>query len=384
MFVRCVALCACVLLTHLAAGEDWLWEQVHPKATEGPGGSYGQSVPASDEALGDEKAVIAGLTANGAYRSNLCFTNLGADPVTLQVVLWETTGVRRGATSLELPPHGWLQSGTMVRELAGGPVDGAWVEVRSLTPEGCSQAFGSLVDNATDDPSTVLPRVASPDPWLVAAVASGQGLAGAFWRSDLEVVNPCSEPASYHLELVVGERLTSSTFPLGPHTARRHRDTVATDFGRSGVGALRVVPESGRVAVSSRTATAWQGGSVGQLVPAVREASARWRGQALALPGLAQSADLTRGRRSTIGLVNLSSTDVPLLVELHRGDGLLLASLPATVPASSQRQLVGVLAPFAPVDNAYAVIRSPGPDPDVPLIAYASVIDNSSGDPVYI
>jgi hypothetical protein len=43
-----------------------------------------------------------------------------------------------------------------------------------------------------------------------------------------------------------------------------------------------------------------------------------------------------------------------------------------------------VLAPFAPVDNAYAVIRSPDPDPDVPLLAYASVVDNFSGDALTI
>ena len=100
----------------------------------------------------------------------------------------------------------------------------------------------------------------------------------------------------------------------------------------------------------------------------------------MVLAGLAESAAF----RSNLGLVNLGDDPITVTAELHRGDGVLAGTLTRTVPA---RSLVITSRAFAVVGasevaSGYAVVL-----PDTTgarLLAWASVVDNGSGDPVLV
>ncbi len=342
-------------------------------------GSWGQEVPAvpgADLAAGATSVVVPMLRHDATSRSNLGLVNAGETPLTLEVELLDAAGASLGVFSRDLGPLGWLQEDGVLATLGAAPVADAYAVVSSDDPAARFAAYGSVVDSSTGDPTLVLGLAASSEPLLVPAVAHGAGAAGTFWTSDLAVANPGPAPASYRLELLVGEVQTSVVLELGPGESRRHADLVASVFAATGTAALRVVPTAGAVAVASRTSTPGGRGSYGQGVPAVAEEATG--GGRLVLPGLAESGSF----RTNLGLVNPGDEDLAATVALYRGDGSLVGTLERVVPASSLVVLTRAFAVAgdAEVASGYAVVTTA--TPGARLLAWSSVVDSSTGDPV--
>jgi hypothetical protein len=214
----------------------------------------------------------------------------------------------------------------------------------------------------------------------VPAVAHGAGAGGTFWTSDLAVANPGSAPASYRLELLAGDASTAADFDLGPGQARRHEDVLASVFAFTGTAAIRVVPTAGAVAVASRTFTPGGGGTFGQGVPALPESAVAVEGERVVLAGLSESA----AYRTNLGLLNLGDGEIPVTVDLYRGDGSLAGSLTRTVRSRSLLVTSRAFAAAGAVEVAsgYAVVSSDAPG--ARLLVWASVVDNGSGDPALV
>jgi hypothetical protein len=349
--------------------------------TTGAVGSYGQAIPSLPEealAQGATSVVVPMLRHDAAFRSNLGLVNAGEVPLTLEVELYDAAGNPLGALSSDLGPFGFIQHDGVLA--AAGEVTDAWAVVSSRDPAARFAAYGSVVDNGTGDPTLVLALAASSEPLVVPAAAHGPGLAGTAWRSDLVLANPGPTPASYRLELLAGDASASAELDLGPGESRRHEEVLASVFGFTGTAAIRVVPTAGAVAVASRTYTPGAGGTFGQGVAALAESAAIGEGERVVLPGLAEWASF----RSNLGLVNLSYDPITVTAELHRGDGGLAGTLTRTVPA---RSLVITSRVFAAVGaeevaSGYAVVSTN--TAGARLYAWASVVDNGSGDPVLV
>jgi hypothetical protein len=345
--------------------------------TEEAAGTYGELFPAFAEAdalTGGRVAVLPMLEQDTAFRTNLGLTNLGAAPVTVRVELLDAAGSPLGDREVELGPLAWVQ---LDGALGAGPVADASALVSADDLAARFVAYASVIDNATGDPTLVLPTTASSEPLLLPAVSHGAGAAGTFWRSDLEVANPGPSDASYRLELLAGDVVASPAFSLAPGASRRHADVVASAFAASGNAALRVVPTAGAVAATSRTFTAGGGGTYGQGIPAVPESGSEG---AVALPGLEESVRF----RTNLGLVNPGDSEVAATVELYRGDGSLAGALQETVPARSLAVLSRVFARVGAteLDSGYAVVRTD--TAGARLLAWASVVDNATGDPSFV
>ncbi len=341
-------------------------------------GTWGQEVPAlaeADLAAGATSVVVPMLRHDTAFRSNLGLVNAGDAPLTLEVELFDAAGTVLGSFSRDLGPLGWAQEDGVLATLGAAPVADAYAVVSADDPAARFAAYGSVVDNRTGDPTLVLGLAASTEELVVPAVAHGAGAAGTFWTSDLVVANPGGAPAAYRLELLAGETLLSPVFTLEPGSSRRHEDVVASVFVATGTAALRVVPTAGAVAAASRTSTPGDGGSYGQGVPAVVEDAPAER---LVLAGLAESAAF----RTNLGLVNPGEQDLQATVELYRGDGSLVGTLERVVPAASLLVLPRAFAVAGDRDVAsgYAVVATA--TPGARLLAWSSVVDTASGDPV--
>lgn len=122
-------------------------------------GTFGQSLPglASDQLIpaGTHVRVLF-LTEDAAYRSNLGLANGTDSSITVDWELFDADGhsLKTGSTSL-LP---WSNT-QLNRVLANfAPIEAAYAEMWTTTPGGLFACYGSVLDEATSDPTTVLPQ----------------------------------------------------------------------------------------------------------------------------------------------------------------------------------------------------------------------------------
>ena len=126
------------------------------------GGTYGQSVPAfPDSSLirPGSPASIGGIRENASFRTNLVLANPTALPVTVHVELRSAAAVLLGAVDVALAPLSMTQVGRVGAALAGAGIqlaDGR-LDLSTATSSGAFAAYATVIDNATNDPRTLLP-----------------------------------------------------------------------------------------------------------------------------------------------------------------------------------------------------------------------------------
>jgi acetyl esterase/lipase len=130
-------------------------------STPGGGGTFGQAVPAfaaADLVTADRPRSIAGLREGGAFRTNLVLANATEGPLDVDVALVAGDGTTLATARVPLPPLGMTQASRVARVLrVEGDVSGRLL-LSTPTPGGAFAAYAALVDGATNDPRTLLPR----------------------------------------------------------------------------------------------------------------------------------------------------------------------------------------------------------------------------------
>jgi hypothetical protein len=252
----------------------------------------------------------------------------------------------------------------------------------------CRCEYGGRVRAAAASPGEVL---------YLAATAHVGGALGTDWRSDVELHNLGDDPAVVTVWLLVHGADNSSpqgtqlTVPSG--TSVRLADMLAGQFGRDGQAAVMLSVGSGRLLATSRTYNllaagnplGLPGGSTfGQYIPALERNAAIEFGEQGRLIQLSHSTAASGGFRTNLGLVNVTSSSLQVEVELHTADGALLGTVPVTLPPFGYQQLNRVFASVTSgdVDDGYAVVRTTTELGR--FFAYASVVDNLTGDPIAI
>ena len=117
-------------------------------------GMYG--VTPEDLITAGQRRRLVFFVENEAFRSNLGLLNATAAPISIRWEGFTADGTLARAGSVELPPLGNTQINRVFADEA--PVLGAYVDVWTETQGGAFTAYGSLIDNATSDPITILPR----------------------------------------------------------------------------------------------------------------------------------------------------------------------------------------------------------------------------------
>jgi hypothetical protein len=123
-----------------------------------PDGTQGQNYPAiaAGEGLGGgQSAYISGLTENASYRSNIGLVNAGSAAATVLVELYDGVGGKLNDYTVNLAPGEWKQETQPFKNRAGQTaMDRGYAKVTVTTGSGAF-AFASVVDNITNDPTTV-------------------------------------------------------------------------------------------------------------------------------------------------------------------------------------------------------------------------------------
>ncbi|MGV8040061.1 MAG: PKD domain-containing protein [Thermoanaerobaculaceae bacterium] len=233
--------------------------------------------------------------------------------------------------------------------------------------------------------------VEDPYAYVVPSVAHSTGAAGTNWRTDVGAINTSSQVATLHLaffDYTTGAQ-TSGTHSLGATQSIEWKDILTSKLGfaqASSVKGTLLVTSNRPLAVSSRTynqesATRTYGQSYPALVvayPGGKDVEAVVNGRVGFIPLLRKNAAF----RTNIGMVNLGTSPCSVSVQLVAPNGSFIGSL-RTLTAGGRRWIqeddIFTKAGAGNRDAAYARV-------EVATLtcqawAYASVIDQATGDP---
>jgi hypothetical protein len=220
----------------------------------------------------------------------------------------------------------------------------------------------------------------------IPVVANNPGVGGTYWRSDVSVLNLNDWDVEIVMILLPEIRDGSQTFEpvvsdpilVPANNQRTMTNVLQTEFGLTNKkGALSVLSLDGSpLVMSSRVSTFdGEGGSYGQDVHAILVANEAW------VAGIRNDSLF----RTNIGIFlpvdPIPGQPVVFTVTVHGADGDLAGQGTIAFPeAGVQQKSVDAFGAGDLVDG-YVVFRCS--DPTVPWYAYASRVDQVTGDAVY-
>jgi len=313
------------------------------------------------------------------FRSNLGINNPNPQSADVRVLHLDRNGLLiNQLPSLTIPPNGFIQRNSVLRELEG--TSGVSGREGSLALESTQpiQAFVSQIENQTGDPS-ILEGLRSGTTRLILPSAANTGP----FRSNLIVLNLAASEA--RIDLTALDRDTGQ--PLG--VPRQNLALPANGFVTYDniLASLNTNDYFGPVEIRS---------TKGAPLAAISRVSGLNLGTSGFFPALpansGQRVEIlpfvidTNAFRTNLGINNLGTSTANVSVSLFGSDGTLLAGTtsPLVVAPQGLVQVNNVLrflktgTSSGPVTNLQGFLRLVS---DVPIKAYATQIDNLTNDP---
>jgi plastocyanin len=221
---------------------------------------------------------------------------------------------------------------------------------------------------------------------FVAAAARAHGANNTFFLTELRVVNLTS--ATLQIDVAWLPSNSDNAQPvvvpveIAGRSSRQIDDVVLTLFGlQEGVGALRL-SSTGDFLASSRTYTTSSNGCPGTFGQYIDAAPIGEAGRKLIVPNVRLSGSPASGFRTNVGAVNTTSSAATARVTLRAAGGASLGERTLAIPPLGHiQQSVAQLFDKAAMtdDNLFLEL-----DSTQPLLAYVSVVDNASADPIFV
>jgi hypothetical protein len=342
-------------------------------------GTFGQSmdgVTATGGLESGESVVLMHLREDDASRTNIGIHNRWPRLAKVEMELYDNNGSLVHADTWIIPPLHTLQFNRPYRTFGGRvDIESGYAVVTVLSSQDI-YVYGSVIDNATGDPTAIPMKTGDGfhRQWIAAA-AHGGGVQGSVWRTDLCLLNRSGNPATADIQF---RRSDGATAYLSVNVLDGRQivvDDVVSQLGMTGSGSIEIDSDQPLLA-SSRTFNAGADGTYGLFLDGVSEDVGANRGDTVWLPHLRQDQEF----RTNIGLVNGSDERARVRIVLHDASGKALISRSKTLQPRSWSQLqepFSRLAKRSDIDSGSAKIEvSSGHD----VIAYASVIDNATND----
>ena len=351
-------------------------------------GTFGQYLPGirAGEAMADgDRVVLAPLASNDSFRTNIGFVNPSGETRVGLATLFGPDGVQRGS-QLHASVEGgrWVQVNRVFEQASAGACDGCYA-VAEVLDGGGLWAYASVVDNGSGDPTTI-PQVFLEDAggggrWLIAGIADVAGVNNTRWKSTLSLVNHGGQAVDARVDYrsssgrsgidVVFERDGMLAWP----------SVVVDLFDLPSTAGVVEISSAARPVATARTYNDAPAGTFGQFLPAVEEADAIGMGQIGVLTQVRRSSTF----RTNVGFVNFADVPCEVVIRLNDASGRPLGNTVVfVVPGGSwaQQDRVFQAAGVSSCPLGYAEIEVVGTSCKV--WAYASVVDNDSGDPTTI
>jgi len=346
-----------------------------------PGGTYGQFIPgvSVDDALqAGEEGQILYLAKSDDFRSNLGFcatTNRGGE---LSVEIYLSNGGNAGQRSFTFEAFGQNQINDIFSAVGAEPSDVVRAVVRSTAPV---VVYVSIVDGNTGDPVAVMaaPGSAASTRLAIPAAARAAGAEGSLWRTDVRIFNPSDATANFQLRYHSkgsGGVDQSKSLTLGPGNFAAYDDVMQSVFALSSANGALSIESNQPLMAYSRTYNQSSEGTFGQSIPAEAVSSALQGEKVRLYTGLSNS-----GFRSNAGFFNPGNENATVSLQLYDSAGSKLGSALNKVLAPGEMNQINEV--LSEVGAPSATVASAWLSSDQPVLAFVSVIDNESNDPVY-
>lgn len=351
--------------------------------TTGPTGTYWQFIPGAARDGGAATVYLTGVESSAAYRTNVGIVNTSTSWRAVRLTLLDATGQTLAVRDETVAPSSFQQQPvtTYFPAIAGQAREGMSLRV---TADGAGvTAYASVVDNVSHDPVYV--AAAAPpagSPLTVPAVGRTPGAAGTWWRSDAAIFNPTLGTMSLALRFLPAGTdnrwAAAKTFTLAAGRTVVIRDLLAWFGVASGTGALRIEwsgTAAGPVVTTRTYTTRGDGGTLGQSMDPVPAAAFADRASVV-------GSKANGAFRTNVGLVNGDDAPATIWVTVTSSAGATLGRTAVALHPRSQVQM-SLAALFPSLGSAIGdfVVRAEGAPK---LFLYTSVVDNASGDPLYI
>jgi len=364
------------------------YNQVSSSATCYAGGTQGQDYPtgaASGGLSAGQSAYLAGLTENASYHCNIGVVDVGSGAATVLVELFNGAGSKLTDYTVNLTAGQWSQATQPFKNLAGQTaMDRGYAKITVQSGSGVF-GFASVIDNITNDPTTVAMQTSALASAWVPVASHASGLNQSQWRSDLGLLNTGTVTANVHLSFY-----GSVPFVVGPFLVPAGTQSILTDvvgqIGGSGSGAIQIVSDQPLQVTArsynqvSSTAICYPNGTQGQDYPAVTANNGLPAQQSAYLAGLTENASY----HCNIGVVNVGSSSATVVVDLFDAVGTALANYTVSLAAGQWAQATQPFKNAAgqtAMDRGYARITVQSGSG---VFGFASVIDNITNDPTTV
>lgn len=215
--------------------------------------------------------------------------------------------------------------------------------------------------------------------WVIPGAAHAAGANNANFRTDLTIANPTSASASVTVNFLPADTdnaalASAVTLTVPAHGQLVEGDLVSALFGRSGGGALLVDSPTAGLVVTSRTYNQLPDKTYGMLIPGVPGSEALAAGETGHLVFLAKSD----AYRTNVAFAGSTASAGKVTIRLLDGAGAVLGQGERDLPPYGQTQINDVFGALGAASTTVARAEVTG---TVPFVAFASVIDNETGDP---
>jgi len=359
-------------------------------------GTFGQTlVGMKDTIAKGETARLGFLSENADFRSNIGFANTSGVSMTINVEFFTADGTSLGTKSLELLPYSNTIWAKAFKKVTNDAVDLGYVDVWTITDDASFLVYASVVDNATNDPTTVWPFDTSTvlgesgfdcTPIWVAAAASAGGLNNTQWATDLGLNNLGSDPLLFRFQFLPRGTDNSNVemselFSLDGGMSVVYRDVWAMT-GAEGAGAINVCVDNGDAAgVITRTYNTGENGTFGQSIVGMRGASPAkvGTGEKVRLGYLFQND----AYRTNIGFMNAGSNSITIHADFYDMQGNLVGTKDVDLGPYSNVQWAKPYTAFGS-DIVAGFVDISSTSANANYLTYASIVDNNTGDPTTV
>jgi len=218
---------------------------------------------------------------------------------------------------------------------------------------------------------------------IIPAAAHSPGAEDTFWLTDLQILNPGTDPVDISVSFLPPETdntgTTSIDLRVGGGSALNLLDVVANLLQAEGAGALRI-EHTEPLLFASRTFNDKPDGTFGQYIPGIGPDDGIEPGQTVRFIGLAGNEDY----RTNIGCTNASAEAASFTVELFDSTGTLLWTGEETLEPLGWIQLNRVFETAGAGSQTGATARVSNTSENAGIVAYASIVDGGTGDPTYV
>jgi subtilisin-like proprotein convertase family protein len=344
--------------------------------TRANGGTFGQFIPAVSTFNATTLARVPQIQSTADFRTNVGFAEVNGSSGTVRVTLFDAaTGAVLSQQDFSVTPFDQLQF----------PVAGAALmtaELQVISGEARIVAYGSVIDNHSGDPIYVAASVPIPGNY-VAPVISQPGI-NTFWRSDVYISAFGSDSGSFDLtfvDAVTGDRITKHG-SVAAHQAIRLDDVVGNYFGRPGTFGTVSADLSANLVATSRTFTTSGNGTYGQFIPLILNPCCEAVTVPPPPPHQLLHIERSASFRTNLGAINTGNSDQVVRFTLYDAGGHVINSTERTIAPLRAAQFPLDALTSSPVIDGRVETQVINGWHDV--VSWASVIDNVTGDPIFV